>query len=396
MEPKYRYKLAPCPVYDLAGMQEWLEEMAAKGLHLDPSSGFFLGMGIFTQGQPAKVRYRMEAVRYRKLFSKYKGDPNDAVAELAEEFGWQLVCRHREFDIYRTEDSFAPEFNTDPDLQAASLRSVESKLRSALFSTIFWVILWPFLAYRRGAMHLAVELGAWISLGIIALLAGELGVAVYRLIWFSRLRRRMRTGEGLPRAVHGKGYSIAKWSHRVLAIGFVLALLVVGLKADSPENKLPLDSYSGQPPFATARDVLAELGVEGYVPDTLMAQVDESANTFVRTAHWPAVETIHWEEHLRATGQEPDYLWLDVSYYQLRWEWAARLLFEELHFHDKTERRMVPLDLTLPQLDQGEAYEYYHSRVLLLRQGETVIRVQCYGYGDEETLGRIFAEKMAE
>ncbi len=394
MEPKYRYRLAPCPVYDLAGMQQWLEEMAAQGLHLDPSSGFFLGMGIFVEGQPAKVRYRMEAVRYRKLFSRYTGDPNDAIADLAAEFGWQLVCRHREFDIYRTEDPYAPEFNTDPALQATSLKSVESNLRSALFSTIFWVILWPFLAYRRGAMHLAVELGAWMSLGIIALLAGELGVAIYRLIWFSRLRRRMRAGEALPRAVHGKGYTAAKWARRVLTVVFILAAVTVALKFDSSELRQPLEAYPGQPPFATAREVLDALGLEGYVPDDLVSKVNNDANTFVRTAHWPAAETVHWSEYVRAPGQDPGYLWLDISYYQLPWEWAARLLFAELHFHDKTERRMVPLDLTLPRPDQAEAYEYYHSRVLLLRQGGTVIRVQCYGCGDEETLGRVFAEKM--
>ena len=62
MEPTYRHRLPPCPFYDMAGVECWLEEMAQKGLHLVGPSGFFAGLGTFTDGEPTAVRYRLEAV----------------------------------------------------------------------------------------------------------------------------------------------------------------------------------------------------------------------------------------------------------------------------------------------------------------------------------------------
>ena len=43
-ETKYRYRIPPCPAYDIPGMESWLEDLAAKGLHLS-KDGFF---GILT------------------------------------------------------------------------------------------------------------------------------------------------------------------------------------------------------------------------------------------------------------------------------------------------------------------------------------------------------------
>ena len=48
-EKSYSYRLAPCPSYDIDGMQGWLAQMAQKGLHLS-SDGFFAGFAIFEKG----------------------------------------------------------------------------------------------------------------------------------------------------------------------------------------------------------------------------------------------------------------------------------------------------------------------------------------------------------
>jgi hypothetical protein len=53
-EPKYAYRLPPCPAYDVEGTERWLSEMARRGLHLS-ADGFFLGLAVFEKGDGREV-----------------------------------------------------------------------------------------------------------------------------------------------------------------------------------------------------------------------------------------------------------------------------------------------------------------------------------------------------
>lgn len=59
---KFIYRLPPCPYYDLPGVESWLEELSAKGLHLDPE-GFVFGVMQFQRNEAKSYRYRLEAVQ---------------------------------------------------------------------------------------------------------------------------------------------------------------------------------------------------------------------------------------------------------------------------------------------------------------------------------------------
>lgn len=58
-EPKYRNRIPPCPAYDIPAMESWLEDMAAKGLHLS-KDGFFGPTVSFEEGPPRRERFRLE------------------------------------------------------------------------------------------------------------------------------------------------------------------------------------------------------------------------------------------------------------------------------------------------------------------------------------------------
>ena len=49
---KERWLLVPCPDYDVAAMEAWLEQQAQRGLHLSAENGFFLGFAFFEVGTP--------------------------------------------------------------------------------------------------------------------------------------------------------------------------------------------------------------------------------------------------------------------------------------------------------------------------------------------------------
>lgn len=43
-------RLAPCPSYDVEGMESWLSELAQEGLLLEPD-GFFAGLAFFSRAR---------------------------------------------------------------------------------------------------------------------------------------------------------------------------------------------------------------------------------------------------------------------------------------------------------------------------------------------------------
>ena len=104
-------KAIPYQLYDMAGLQQWFEEMSAKGFLLD---SFGIRTGIFRVGEPAPgVRYRLEPQTYWDQSLDY--DKNKAYAEM----GWEYVdfIGHYYY-IYRAEDPETEELHTDPMTQS--------------------------------------------------------------------------------------------------------------------------------------------------------------------------------------------------------------------------------------------------------------------------------------
>lgn len=54
------YKLTPVSMYDVRGLEQWLETMAAQGLFLKKYRPLVC---TFTKEEPKQVRYRLEPFR---------------------------------------------------------------------------------------------------------------------------------------------------------------------------------------------------------------------------------------------------------------------------------------------------------------------------------------------
>ena len=101
-------KFLPVQIYDVHGIELWLEELSAKGLILD-SFGLRYS-AYFRVGEPETgVRYRLEPMTYWDRSLDY--EKNDAYAQE----GWEYVdFISRYYYIYRCRDRSAEELHTDP------------------------------------------------------------------------------------------------------------------------------------------------------------------------------------------------------------------------------------------------------------------------------------------
>ncbi len=383
-EPKYRYRIPPCPEYDLPGMESWLEDMAAKGLHIAPD-GFFAGFATFEEGPPRQERFRLEATPTNGGILSEQYGPEQRAVDLNADLGWTYRARRGQFHIYSTSDPQAPELNTDPQVQAMTMKALGKYLRGRLWNTCFWCLLYIGLRCYDMLLSLAVAMGAIPALMLFSLFAGMVvhdGIIVYRV---SRLRKQLQTGIPLP---HRRDYRKNRnfyWAGKILRIVLYLVALwsIVSFSAESilEERAIPLEDYDRPLPFATAEDFYPEAEMElrefyfenqVFVWDTLLTpeNYDYAAYSQVVTA-----------------GDAFD-ISLDVQYHNARWEWVARRLARELvsqdggnaidqFFDGRFGRHPVyPEVLELEGVDYAVYYRKFGThRTFVIQRGTTVIDV---------------------
>lgn len=146
------YKLTPVSMYDVRGLEQWLETMAAQGLFLKKYRPLVC---TFTRGEPKQVRYRLEPFRYAMAIDL----PDEDIVELFQEYGWEFISGvHNEMIIFSSADPRAPEPHTDPDIQLEQWNKLAKKARSDLRSYLLldlFVLLFSTVFYLWGGTPLA-------------------------------------------------------------------------------------------------------------------------------------------------------------------------------------------------------------------------------------------------
>ena len=110
-EPKYAHRFPPCPVYDLEGLESWLEDLAKQGLILT-KGGLFFGFAEFEKTTSKPMRYRLQPLPKKKFLEDRR--PDDDALEFAKEYGWEYLCNLGDYAVYGCEDPNARELDTDP------------------------------------------------------------------------------------------------------------------------------------------------------------------------------------------------------------------------------------------------------------------------------------------
>ena len=194
-------RLIPCADYDIEGLQSYFEEMAAKGLHLK-KDGIFAYFASFERGEPREARYRMDVKEKRSpIMDGDNGRPTDEQIELCGELGWEYVDSIGAFHIFRTYDAAAPELNTDAALQSiAARRIVRSQIDSVLV-LCFWLLIYPVLKLDGLLLPTMFTVGTDIMLLAFIIDIWWIAGSIARLIYLSRIKKRLEAGESIVRRV---------------------------------------------------------------------------------------------------------------------------------------------------------------------------------------------------
>lgn len=374
MKTKSRlYKLPPCPDYDVEGTESWLGDMAANGLHLS-QDGYFAGFAIFDKGEPRVTRYRLDAAPKGAGFFADDAAPDADTLSLSASYGWEYVTAHGQFVIYRTSDPNAPELHTDPQVQAIAIHQIRRRERGSVFASFLWLV-WPLL-FLKGAWVLSMmNTGTWFVLAALALLLWSCVSAVARAVHFRRLRCKLLRGAPLD---HHKKWRRRAVRHRVMSllavvccVAWIVTLIYLWKQDIEGVGKIPLESYTGNPPFATIVDLapggtykLDDFGLS----NTVEIRSDWLAPTVI---HWAEIATVGLSDGRTVSGG------LYVDYYKTISPWFAQEAVREtlrLAQHSKYYEEYSLSDL---DVDYAVAYQDIFP-ILLIQDGSIMIKAQFY------------------
>ena len=402
-------KIIPVEIYDMAGLERWLADMAAQGLHLVKLSS---ETARFRRGEPTPgARFGLDIAG---LF-----DIDHARNEAYAEAGWTYVTTLSNlYYVYRTERADAPPLHTDPVTQSETLTPLIRRTRR---SRIF-VVAYFLFCFRKTLVEVVTQpwiLGQYavlktgLLLTLILLLAGWFIFALLpqtnSLKRWKRMRRQLADGVPLKEGRRDRApIVVLNWC--VTALCLILPVLTTVASARSVHR------LSG-PEEWTFPHVTLEQAFHGEADITLdTPQMMTRYNT--RTASLLCPEQYDWwsSGEVRSDGYSGNAI-VAVDFYRTRTDWAAEWLFsslrtEEAHepeqFRKNQEQFIHPTVLTVHQPLQAvtrpglDSLEYTilqydddpPNHIYLGRRGNQVFRLLCRGVPDQAECLELFLAQL--
>lgn len=405
-ETKYRYRLPPCPAYDIPAMESWLEDLAAKGLHLS-RDGFFGPLVTFEEGPPRREKFRLEPTTTNKGLFSEEYEPNPDTLELHRQMGWTYRARRDQFHIYSSDDPNAPELNTDPQVQAITMAALTKFLWKSLRSTLVLMLFYAFLYSGNLVITGTILIGSWRAALLVGLLLWDLGRQLRAITVLTRYRKQLQNGEPLPHRSDyrrtNRRYLASSAVRKALWAFLLISFLAFLLPMLADEHYVPLEDQDL--PFATLEDLYPSAEVKrmnGILESKVYGWSD-----------FLAPQSYDMTEYAEVTFEGKTFdCYLTVQYFQTRWDWTARILAKELvsqsgaNAVDQTFSKLfgddpvIVTELVLPDADY--AVYFFRNRdepTLVIQEGCTVLRVNLdvlgsrHGFTPEE-LAQIFLSQF--
>ena len=378
-KPEYTHRFAPCPVYDLEGMEHWLEKLALEGLFLS-TSGFFGTYGTFEKREPKAVRYRMQPLQKKKYYED-DGLPHRAARELAEEYGWTFLCTIEDYAIYTCDDPTVRELDTDPRIQALALRELYKKRRNVFLGSLAMMVFWFFRLWDR-PMTLLTLLPVWLFLPALLSWCLTPFTGLTELFHLRGLCKKLSQGEPLERICQRK--HILHDINTVLTflcVAWIPILMIFSGFADWRESRWqPMEQYESALPFPTIEELFdgtLDPRKRVEIPSLQGARVMYEHSNHIAERSTPLIpRQLALQQHgtVRAEGKLPLKGSFEVEYYELRFEWMAKQFYRECLQSLRKDKYFNWQ--TLPDLptDQEQACHRFED-ILVLRNGCQVMRI---------------------
>ena len=353
--------------------------MAEKGYFFE---SVFCGVMSFKIDKPQKARYRLEAIDKKR-------DENDDM-DFYEECGWIKLDSWREFRIWCTLDENAREIDTDDEVKALSLKNLKKSLVSNYSMLIFWLIAYPLIKGFGTVLLSIIEIGTIVSsIGIFFILC-DIFYSGKRIIYLSKRIKAIKNDEEIKVKENSR-------ARQIIACVLIVSVIIWGfffadraLKHMVDEYEMPYSEYNGELPFADISKLVENGKLEKV---TIMNTVSVREDIL-------APKIIYLDQSGRVTSDTAESFsgGLHIQYYELKNEFLAKMVFDELCIHDRKSKRYK--DKEEPDLNVDEIkYHFDVFDTLIIRKGEKVARIVFYETGEQKLnvsyWGKIIADSIS-
>ncbi len=371
------YRLAPCPSYDVEGLEGWLTNMAQKGFLL-AKDGLF---ATFEQGEPQNAKYRLEAApKSTNIWADHEGEPDPEAIELSKKYDWTYIRRYGDFYIYRTFKSGARELNTDPEVQALALNAVRKRQAKAGIFTLLWFGFYTLLLSRGGIFLMMINMRTWFFLLWALIMMWSFAESLAEVFFLGKLQKKLRNDGVLESAKNWKKHTVIYHGknilHIVLVIGVVWMLFQQWNNSVLGKDKIPIDDYAKNLPFATMVDFA---GDRDFTYQTTMP--GKEYNTICEWSDWLAAHNIEWNEYAEITYTDGKVIkgGLNVNYHVAMNPSIAKRLALEYYQQDWRTKRAEALEAPMLDVDYVVAYaDRFHFPTIVIQKGNVVIHASFF------------------
>lgn len=372
---KYAYRLPPCPDYDIACVESWLEDLAKEGLLLVKDTPFF-GFYSFIRTAPQTVKFRLEpAVKAQGFWDGDPGTPKEEAQDLYAELGWEYVTRYGEFFIYRSSNPHARELHTDPEIQAMALTAIKKRQWHTLAAEILLVVFYACFGILRYPMGITIAMGGLAALAFYIYFLIMVIRPAFVLWKLHKLRRQIVQGDAIYSKRDWKPHALVRQilQHAPDALFAVVLLFSIFARISDEMQEIKLEDFSGNPPFVT----IADLNPGGEYDRKSLSY----ANRMRQWESWPFVDNWEWYEFASielpngTTVSGP----LDVKYSEALSPILAEQFAKELILYADTGKyftEAVPLDTEFPDVKVYRYQGKYGLDTVLLICDNIVVEAQ--------------------
>ncbi|MBR5319779.1 MAG: DUF2812 domain-containing protein [Peptococcaceae bacterium] len=396
---RHAIRMSPCPVYDISGMECWLEEMARQGLLL---CRYSMGLAVFEKREPARVRYQLALLPGDPLMEKGIPTVQDEMIALCEEYGWHYVTKRGRFGIFETEDETARTLYSDAELASAEYEELRQREKSALRSNLLWLlIIAPLMLFKENILQSCLMVGTELYILLFAAMTWHVVNNIRNIIQLRKLEKQLQSGQSLREcriAQHPTAYQVYAV---VPIVCFTLLCILLMSRMDTGYSWLyggyreahpPLASYTEPLPFARLEDIIADgVDIDTDTNDTIQVEHDILA---------PLMLTVSQQDRFRMPdGSTRDY-GMYAKYYEMLHPALAMRLAKEQQMQDKERWETWYQLYMLPDLGVDKAVAYHGIRpTLILVEGSRVLVVMLDEYDNPDLIpleqwSRVFAESL--
>ena len=317
-------KSIPCSLYDIQGLQDWLDEMALQGLFFD-SFSTRNDYANFQTDAPRPVRFRLDPVGRNKKEDARRKEPY-------AQMGWQFVdTLPRMYYIFSCEDPNAPELHSDPATLAYALNiTIQKQIKSlvlmglvitltvAALAAASWKYLLPDLILVGNPQFL-FKSGLSIAIISICLIIDALQIR-------HLLKTRRALELGLPLQA-GRRWPRPRWFVSYLLFIFLPLFILPNLLVPSSNRQV----YSlGETDLSYQWPSPAQLEGAGPRPLEITPHTDgyvsKNRSWFAPIQELSSIN--YWVRFPSDPAPSPSNRWLSVQYDQARSLKAASLVFQ--------------------------------------------------------------------